>query len=83
MLVRLVDEPSNFRLHPQQIEIIAGDRIAGDTFDSIPPSQCRLEQDPSNPAIPLKVLFRRLKSSYAGYDVVSSLKLVQGLRRSW
>ena len=44
MLVRLVDEPSNLRLHPQQIEIITGDRIAGDTFHRISPPQGRLSK---------------------------------------
>jgi hypothetical protein len=44
MLVRLVDEPSNFRLHPQQIEVIAGDRVTVDTFHRITPPQGRLSK---------------------------------------
>ena len=36
--VRLVEEPSQFRLHAQQIEIVAGSRVARDTFHRVTPA---------------------------------------------
>src|SRR5256885_12056552 len=39
MLVRLVDESAQLRLHPQHFEIIAGDRIPGDNFFRVTPAQ--------------------------------------------
>src|SRR6266851_8167798 len=44
MLVLRLEEPSDLRLHPQQIEIIAGDLIAGDTQHRFTPSQSRLRK---------------------------------------
>ena len=43
MLVRRVDESSYLRLHSQQIEIVAGDCIAGDTLHRVTPAQSRLQ----------------------------------------
>ena len=42
MLVLRMDQSSHLRLHPQQIEIVAGDRIAGDTLHRVTPAQSRL-----------------------------------------
>jgi hypothetical protein len=42
MLVLRMDQSSHSRLHPQQIEIVAGDCIAGDIPDGITPAQSRL-----------------------------------------
>jgi hypothetical protein len=39
MLVRLFDEPSDLRLHTQQLKVIAGNRMTVDTFDRLAPVQ--------------------------------------------
>src|SRR5881392_2851822 len=44
MLILRLDQSSYLRLHPQQIEIIAGDCIAGDTPHGITPVQSRLTE---------------------------------------
>ena len=42
MLVCRLEEPSHFRLHTQQLEVVAGDCIAGDTPCRMAPAQSRL-----------------------------------------
>ena len=39
MLVRFVEEPAYRRLHTEQVEIVPGDRIAGDSSDRVAPAQ--------------------------------------------
>ena len=82
MLVRRVDESSHLRLHSQQIEIIAGDCIAGDIPHRVTPAQSRLTEsiearDIAEGGVSLpKVLERGIRRR-------QQLPLVHGLRRSW
>src|SRR6266446_2703114 len=59
-----MEEPSHRRLHPEQVEIVAGRRIAGDTFHCVTPAQspsCKsiIAGQAAEAGVSLLVVFKR------------------------
>src|SRR5437868_14225901 len=89
MLVRRLEESSCLRLHPQQLEVIAGDRIARNPSGRIAPAQSRagisiISGDAAEDGVASSKVFKRRVRRRQKFKACPRLeaKLIQVLRVS-